>query len=116
MSWDATRLSSGCLLYRHPNFCAPPRRQRVKKMAAAAKPAPMRMPFGKYVGMPVDQVLIDRNYVGWLLAQPWFGEKFPEHRQYLEATYNITRRLLLCGCNTRTRKHVNNNTIRCWAQ
>lgn len=34
------------------------------------------VPFGKHKGKPVDALLDDRPYLDWLLAQPWFKEKF----------------------------------------
>ena len=46
------------------------------------------MPFGQYKGLPLTDILRDVNYVGWLLAQNWFAEKFPEHREYLAVSIN----------------------------
>ena len=34
------------------------------------------VPFGKYRGRPVIDLLADRAYCEWLAAQPWFREKF----------------------------------------
>lgn len=34
------------------------------------------VPFGKYKGQPVEQLRNDPNYVEWLLAQPWFAQRF----------------------------------------
>jgi len=36
------------------------------------------IPFGKYKGQPVEQVMMrDPAYLQWLKQQPWFAEKFP---------------------------------------
>ena|SRR5947208_248433 len=95
MSWDVTRLPSGCLLYQHPRFSRTPsssalRRQRGKKLAEPRNAAPtsIMMPFGQYKGLLLADILRDINYVGWLLAQDWFAEKFPEHREYLAVSIN----------------------------
>ena len=34
------------------------------------------VPFGKYKGSPVEDMLADSSYMAWLEAQPWFREKF----------------------------------------
>jgi hypothetical protein len=34
------------------------------------------VPFGKYKGRPVEEMLADREYMAWLEAQPWFRERF----------------------------------------
>lgn len=34
------------------------------------------VPFGKYKGRPIEDMLADADYMGWLEAQPWFREKF----------------------------------------
>lgn len=34
------------------------------------------VPFGKYKGQPVEALAVDKQYVDWLTAQPWFREKF----------------------------------------
>lgn len=34
------------------------------------------VPFGKYKGRPVDEMLADTGYMEWLGAQPWFRERF----------------------------------------
>lgn len=34
------------------------------------------VPFGKYKGQPVAQLAADQEYCQWLVAQPWFIEKF----------------------------------------
>lgn len=34
------------------------------------------VPFGKYKGRPVEDMLADADYMGWLEAQPWFRERF----------------------------------------
>src|SRR4051794_22042709 len=90
MSWDVKQLPSGCLLYQHPRFSRAPspstlRRKRGKKLAEPrnAAVASILMPFGQYKGLPLADILRDINYVGWLLAQDWFAEKFPTQRRYL---------------------------------
>lgn len=40
------------------------------------------MPFGKHKGQPLSAVRADRQYCGWLCAQPWFPKKFAHlHRR-----------------------------------
>lgn len=34
------------------------------------------VPFGKYKGRPVEDMLADADYMAWLEAQPWFRERF----------------------------------------
>lgn len=34
------------------------------------------VPFGKYKGQPADRLLADRDYCSWLMAQPWFAQRF----------------------------------------
>lgn len=34
------------------------------------------VPFGKYRGRPVEDMLADAEYMTWLEAQPWFRERF----------------------------------------
>lgn len=34
------------------------------------------VPFGKYKGQPVENLIADRDYSDWLLAQPWVKERF----------------------------------------
>ena len=34
------------------------------------------VPFGKYKGRPVADMLADAEYMAWLEAQPWFRERF----------------------------------------
>lgn len=34
------------------------------------------VPFGKYKGRSVDELTADQDYVNWLLAQPWFEQRF----------------------------------------
>jgi hypothetical protein len=34
------------------------------------------VPFGKYKGRPVEEMLADASYMAWLEAQPWFRERF----------------------------------------
>lgn len=38
------------------------------------------VPFGKYRGQPVEALAQDDQYREWLMAQPWFGERFPNLR------------------------------------
>lgn len=40
-----------------------------------ADPTTDLVPFGKYRGRPVTDLIADRNYVEWLLAQPWFADR-----------------------------------------
>lgn len=34
------------------------------------------VPFGKYKGRPVTDLISDRSYTDWLAAQPWFRERY----------------------------------------
>jgi hypothetical protein len=34
------------------------------------------VPFGKYKGQPIEDMLADDGYMAWLEAQPWFRERF----------------------------------------
>ena len=34
------------------------------------------IPFGKYKGQAIAQVVQDRNYTEWLTAQSWFKERY----------------------------------------
>lgn len=34
------------------------------------------VPFGKYKGQPAEVMAADRDYCDWLMAQPWFAERF----------------------------------------
>jgi len=94
MSWDVKQLPSGCFLYEHSRFSRAPspstlRRQRGKKLAEPQnEAASITMPFGQYKGLSLADILRDSNYVGWLLAQDWFAEKFPQHREYLAVGIN----------------------------
>jgi hypothetical protein len=88
------QLPNGCVIYRHPRFehtapPLPPRRTRRKTAEPQSPAASMTMPFGKYKGRPLADIVEDANYAGWLLLQPWFAEKFPEHRAYIEAMRNV---------------------------
>ena len=40
-----------------------------------ADPTTDLVPFGKYRGRPVTDLIADRNYVEWLLAQSWFADR-----------------------------------------
>jgi len=39
------------------------------------------IPFGKYKGRQIEEILADRDYVEWLQAQSWFPEKYPAIHQ-----------------------------------
>lgn len=34
------------------------------------------VPFGKYRGRPLEEMALDREYCDWLMAQPWFAERY----------------------------------------
>jgi len=34
------------------------------------------IPFGKYKGLPIEQLQADPQYTDWLLAQPWFEQRY----------------------------------------
>ena len=38
--------------------------------------SPKIIPFGKYKGKPVEVLQQDHDYAQWLMAQPWFRERF----------------------------------------
>jgi len=45
---------------------------------------PMKiLPFGKYKGQPVEVLEQDQQYRDWLLAQPWFRERFQLIHTYI---------------------------------
>jgi hypothetical protein len=37
------------------------------------------VPFGKYKGQPLDVLRQDSQYMDWMMAQPWFKERYPKH-------------------------------------
>jgi hypothetical protein len=43
----------------------------------ASSTSKIAVPFGKYRGQPVEVLVDDVQYAGWLAAQPWFREKYP---------------------------------------
>lgn len=45
-------------------------------MSAISKDSNQVLPFGKYKGRPVEMLVADEQYRNWLMAQPWFAEKF----------------------------------------
>jgi hypothetical protein len=48
------------------------------------------VPFGKHKGEPVERLLADRQYLDWLLQQPWFAVRYPEiHNLIIGGTTNI---------------------------
>jgi hypothetical protein len=90
------------------------------------------VPFGKYKGQPAETLLADKDYTDWLVAQPWFAERFrdiyavvinygfepaetPEHNtmqvKFLNSTY--CSGLLECLVkNSNRRASANKRTIR----
>jgi hypothetical protein len=40
------------------------------------KPPGTVIPFGKYRGQPVEALMADASYCEWLMAQPWFRERY----------------------------------------
>ncbi len=34
------------------------------------------VPFGKYRGQPIESLAQDQQYADWLVAQPWFRERY----------------------------------------
>jgi hypothetical protein len=48
------------------------------------------MPIGKYRGLPIAEVADhDPDYVGWLVGQDWFFEKYPRAGKCLVACISI---------------------------
>ena len=44
------------------------------------------MPFGMWKGCELGHIAADAPwYVEWIVAQPWFAQKFPRHYQYFAA-------------------------------
>ncbi len=42
-----------------------------------------KMPFGKYEGRTLREVLeLDEEYVEWLFGQNWFEERYPKIAEY----------------------------------
>ena len=74
--WAVSQLPGGTLLYQHPHFDTGDRK-------SAQEEGPVIMPFGKYRGAPLNEMVKDVPYAEWLLGQRWFSEKFPNHRRYL---------------------------------
>ena len=81
--WAVSQLPGGTLLYQHPHFDTGDRKPVTEDKRAAT------MPFGKYPGAPLDVLQNDRPYAEWLLRQPWFGERYPSHRQYVREALAI---------------------------
>ena len=53
-------------------------RKRSRRLATTAARSYL-MPFGKFSGTPVDDVLVaDRAYCMWLCQQPWFRQDYPQ--------------------------------------
>ena len=81
-SWEVWQLPGGCLLYLHSRFGRLPDAEAAHGPRATDAPT---MPFGKYRGAPLDDVVLDDvSYAGWLLDQPWFGQRFPKHHRHLK--------------------------------
>jgi hypothetical protein len=83
-AWSTELLAGGCVLYQHPRFrwhFAVAGCTQETPLTAAREGAVM--PFGKYRGAPLTAVVDDVAYAEWLLAQTWFGEKFPRQHSYL---------------------------------
>jgi hypothetical protein len=78
--WSVERAPGGTLLYKHPRLYKPP-----------PEPEPLRMTFGRYRGCPLTLLIDDPSYVGWLLSQPWFAAKHPQHHAYLAAALERSR-------------------------
>lgn len=76
------------------------------------------VPFGKYKGQPIEQLLADQPYLDWLTSQDWFRQKYqnvyaiiinypgkptetPAHNQmqvrFLKRKYQLQLALLLLG-------------------
>ena len=83
--WAVSQLPGGALFYQHPHFDIGDRKPGNEESRGAI------MPFGKYRGAPVDVVPNDRPYAEWLLRQPWFGERYPSHRQYVREALAVTQ-------------------------
>jgi hypothetical protein len=72
------QLSGGCILYRLPWRTRP------------SRPSPMLMPMGKYRGVPIADVFNhDPGYIGWLVGQDWFFQRYPRAGECLVACISI---------------------------
>jgi hypothetical protein len=115
--WQVWKLDGGeCLVYLHPRFVEllpvaanmpvaefmarlkKPKRKRNPAKPKAAKPARAepaaspRMTFGKYKGETLADIVMQVPwYAKWLVAQPWFAAKFPEHNAYLDEQLMMMR-------------------------
>jgi uncharacterized protein (DUF3820 family) len=56
------------------------------------------IPFGKYKGKPVTEIISDTEYLKWLSLQPWFKEKHP-------TIYNITINQTISNNDSKTPEH-----------
>jgi hypothetical protein len=86
--WEVWKLPGGCLLYLHSRFGQLPDTEAPRP---ESQDTATMMPFGKYRGAPLAAIVNDFAYVEWLLRQPWFGERFPKHWQYLADCLARTR-------------------------
>jgi hypothetical protein len=72
------QLVGGCIVYRFP------RPKTVPRLASIV------MPMGKYRGVPITSVVDhDPDYVGWLIGQDWFFQKYPRAGEYLVACISV---------------------------
>jgi hypothetical protein len=87
-AWLVSQLTGGCVLYRHPRFWGRPAALRAPaQINPAVSPAAdpkLQMTFGRYRGCPINLVIDDAGYAGWLLSQTWFAEKHPQHHKCIE--------------------------------
>lgn len=67
------------------------------------------IPFGKYKGQPADVLLSDKQYLDWLLQQPWFKEK--NVTLYTQIVNNFTEPTCTPDHNAMQIKFLNKNYV-----
>lgn len=94
--------------------------ERTECLAMVDEKPTYLVPFGKYKGQPIEQLLADQPYLDWLTAQDWFRRKYqnvyaviinypgkpsetPAHNQmqvkFLKRKYQLKLALLLLGAD-----------------
>lgn len=48
----------------------------------------MILPFGKYKGSDIDNIITDISHSKWLLNQPWFKVKYPKEHDYFKSLFD----------------------------
>jgi uncharacterized protein (DUF3820 family) len=80
LHWDFRHDAVARLIVDEFNLTLPRDRELIRQLAQirVQQGAARVMPFGKYKGRLVEEILVDDpNYVDWLSAQDWFRAEFP---------------------------------------